>query len=164
MRNRVIEKARTHLGYVEGPNNGTIFGSWYGLPNQPWCAMFVSYVMNEAGVSTDIVPKFASCTAGVEWFKERNLFRDKNYTPKKADIVFIDWDYGKGNGVDHVGIVESVDGDVVHTIEGNHSDKVERYTYRVGSNLIYGYGVPEYISSDENNEEEQTTNVERKNR
>lgn len=167
-RDNIIQHARNYIGYQEGKNNDTIFGDWYGLPNQPWCAMFVSYIMNEVGISTDIVPKFASCTAGVKWFKERSLFKDKNHKPQKADIIFIDWDYGKGNGVDHVGIVENVEGDVVYTIEGNHSDKVERFTYKIGSNLIYGYGTPNYSSEtsttenkDENNSEEQTPKVER---
>ena len=40
--------------------------------------------------------------------------------------------------------VESVSGGTVNTIEGNSGDKVARRSYRIGSNNIYGYGVPAY--------------------
>ena len=59
-----------------------------------------------------------------------------------GDIIFFDW---VNNGtIDHVGIVESVSGGTVNTIEGNSGDKVARRSYRIGSSNIYGYGVPEY--------------------
>ena len=46
--------------------------------------------------------------------------------------------------IDHVGIVESVSGGTVNTIEGNSGDKVARRSYSIGSGNIYGYGVPAY--------------------
>ena len=52
---------------------------------------------------------------------------------------------GGNNGtIDHVGIVESVSGGTVNTIEGNSGDKVARRSYSIGSSNIYGYGVPAY--------------------
>ena len=52
---------------------------------------------------------------------------------------------GENNGtIDHVGIVESVSGGTVNTIEGNSGDKVARRSYSIGSSNIYGYGVPAY--------------------
>ena len=36
--------------YREGENNDTIMGKWFGLNHQPWCAMYVSYCFNEAGM------------------------------------------------------------------------------------------------------------------
>ncbi len=48
---------------------------------------------------------------------------------------------GGNNGtIDHVGIVESVSGGTVNTIEGNSGDKVARRSYSIGSSNIYGYG------------------------
>ena len=41
-RDDIIGVAKTQLGYTEGANNATKYGTWYGLPNQPWCAMFIS--------------------------------------------------------------------------------------------------------------------------
>ena len=42
------------------------------------------------------------------------------------------------------GVVERVEGNVVHTIEGNSSDMVRRKSYPLNSSYIYGYGVPNY--------------------
>ena len=48
----VLDVAKKHVaeGYKEGANNNTIMGKWYGLNNQPWCAMFVSWCFNEVGL------------------------------------------------------------------------------------------------------------------
>ena len=35
--------AEAQLGYREKGRNGTKYGTWYGLPGQPWCAMFISW-------------------------------------------------------------------------------------------------------------------------
>lgn len=143
IRENIINKAKEYLGYKEGNNNDTIFGNWYGLPNNPWCAMFISYIMNRVGISTDIVPKFASCTVGTNWFKDKRQFKDNKYIPQIGDIVFIIWDIGN-NTPDHVGIVEKVENNTVYTIEGNRGDRVCEKSYGIGSAYIFGYGVPEY--------------------
>ena len=79
---------------------------------------------------------------GVKWFESKGRFRDGSYTPVAGDIIFFDW--GNDGTIDHVGIVESVSGGTVNTIEGNSGDKVARRSYRIGSSNIYGYGVPAY--------------------
>lgn len=143
IRENIINKAGEHLGYKEGKNNDTMFGNWYGLPNNPWCAMFVSYIMNELGISTEIVPKFASCTIGANWFKNKGQFKDNKYIPNVGDIIFIIWDIGNSTP-DHVGIVEKVEGNTVYTIEGNRGDCVCEKSYSIGSAYIFGYGIPNY--------------------
>jgi hypothetical protein len=50
MINKVIELCKASVGYVEGKNNDTTFGKWYGLNNQPWCAMAVSKMYFDAGI------------------------------------------------------------------------------------------------------------------
>ena len=57
-------------------------------------------------------------------------------------MIFFDW--GNDGGVDHVGIVESISGGIVNTVEGNSGDKVTRRSYAIGDGRIYGYGVPLY--------------------
>ena len=49
---QVLSKAKAYADakYQEGKNNDTIFGEWYGLNHQPWCAMFVSKCFDEAGL------------------------------------------------------------------------------------------------------------------
>ena len=85
-RNSILSIAKVYLGYQEGYNNDNIFGDWYGMPNQPWCTMFVSYCMSKAGVSQDVVKKFASCTIGWNWFAARGETRDKNFVPQRERL------------------------------------------------------------------------------
>jgi cell wall-associated NlpC family hydrolase len=59
-----------------------------------------------------------------------------------GDIIFFDWEQ---DGVsDHVGIVEYVEGEVVHTVEGNTSNSVARRSYRLAGPDVIGYGAPTY--------------------
>lgn len=147
-RNSILSIAKVYLGYQEGYNNDNIFGDWYGMPNQPWCAMFVSYCMSKAGVSQNVVKKFASCTIGWNWFAARGETRDKNFVPQRGDIIFFDWDPEAGNGIEHVGIVDRVENNIVYTVEGNHSDQVNEYNYLIGSSNIYGYAVPSFTGQE----------------
>ena len=147
-RERVLLIGKCFLGYREGNNNSNKFGDWYGMPNQPWCAMFVSYCMSKAGVSQDVVKKFASCTIGWNWFAARGETRDKNFVPQRGDIIFFDWDPEAGNGMDHVGLVDRVENNTIYTVEGNHDDQVNQFNYPVGSNQIYGFVVPSYTGNE----------------
>ena len=133
---KLVSVASGQVGYKETGNNHTKYGAWYGLQDNPWCAMFVSWCANKAGISTKIIPKHASCSAGVNWFKNKGQWKGRNYTPKKGDLIYFTYS--------HVGIVESVSGGKVHTIEGNSSDMVARRSYSIGNASILGYGVPKY--------------------
>ena len=68
----IINIAKTEIGYTETGSNDTKYGKWYGLNNNPWCAMFVSWCFNQAGLSSKIAAQtakgFASCNAGLKWF------------------------------------------------------------------------------------------------
>lgn len=135
----IVDVAIGEIGYKEQGNNRTKYGAWYGMNGAAWCHMFVSWCAYKAGVSTSIVPKTASTSAGMAWFKKNGLFRYKGkYIPKRGDIV-----YFKTNR-SHVGIVEKVVGSTLHTVEGNTSDRVARRTYPLSNATITGYGVPKY--------------------
>lgn len=123
---------------------GTTYWSWYGFGSRvEWCACFVSWCADQSGyIRSGVIPKFSLCSDGVKWFESKGRFRDGGYTPAAGDIIFFDW--GNNGTIDHVGIVESVSGGTVNTIEGNSGDKVARRSYSIGSNNIYGYGVPQY--------------------
>lgn len=159
-RERIVLIGNCYLGYREGRNNDNIFGDWYGIPNQPWCAMFVSYCMNKAGVLPNVVKKFASCSIGWNWFKSKGQTRNRGYIPQKGDIIFFDWNPEKGDGIDHVGIVNNVNGEYIYTLEGNHDDQVNIYKYHINDARIYGYAVPDYTGEEiiENNPSESYTN------
>ena len=123
---------------------GTIYWSWYGFGSRvEWCACFVSWCADQSGyIQSGVIPKFSLCSDGVKWFESKGRFRDSSYIPAAGDIIFFDW--GNNGTIDHVGIVESVSGGSVNTIEGNSGDKVARRSYSIGSSNIYGYGVPAY--------------------
>lgn len=135
----IVDVAIGEIGTREQGRNSTKYGKWYGMNGAAWCHMFVSWCANQAGVSTSIVPKTASTSAGMAWFKKRGLFRYKGkYKPGRGDIVYFK------TGRSHVGIVEKVTGNTLHTIEGNTSDRVARRTYPLSHGTITGYGTPKY--------------------
>lgn len=108
--------------YKEGRNNDTIFGKWYGLNYNPWCAMFVSYCFNKAGagklVATTNKKGFASCSAGLAYYKSKGRVIPKTQA-QAGDIVFFSFD---GNSdPDHVGIVlgNKPGSKTMLTVEGN---------------------------------------------
>src|ERR1051326_6120687 len=136
---QALDVARHWLGYEEQPTNRTVFGSWYGLDGNPWCAMFFSFCTYTSGTPCPATtPKgFAYCPSGIDWFKARGAWHTSS--PQPGDAIFYDWN---GDGIsDHIGIVEYVDGAGVHTIEGNEDNQVER---RVRTANIMGYGRPAY--------------------
>lgn len=136
----MIEIAATQIGNV----GGEPYWSWYGFGSRvEWCACFVSWVAEQCGyIDADILPRFAWCPSGSQWFEERNEWQNSGYTPRPGDIIFFDWE--QDGECDHVGIVESVADGKVNTIEGNSGDSCRRRSYDLGSVDIYGYGVPAY--------------------
>ena len=146
-RESFMSVAESQLGYREKFQNGTKYGSWYGLPGQPWCAMFVSWCARYSGVPESVIPNFSGCFGGVKWFKERGLWRTKEYTPQAGDLLFIDAleDNGKRDGLaEHVAIVERASDTTIYTIEGNSiNDMVERRE-RPRDDSVLGYATPQY--------------------
>ena len=120
------------------------YWSWYGFDSRvEWCACFVSWCANECGyIDAGIIPKYAGCVNGVQWFRDRGQWADGSYEPSPGTIIFFDWE---GDGVtDHTGIVQKCENGTVYTVEGNSGDTCRTKTYPVGSSVIYGYGIPAY--------------------
>jgi hypothetical protein len=166
-RRAIISIAESYIGYLEkktnaqlenftanaGSGNYTLFGQWYGAGwnGQPWCAMFVSYCADKAGVQTSIIPKHASCSVGVSWFKRVGRWHDRaGYTPEPGDIIYFTQN---GKTAAHVGIVTKVDKNRVYTVEGNTSGGstliangggVAAKSYLLAYDKILGYGHPGY--------------------
>ena len=143
----IVEVAASQIGNV----GGEPYWSWYGFTERvEWCACFVSWCANQCGyIEADIIPKFAGCVNGVQWFKERGQWADNSAEPIPGMIVFFDWeDECDGGGLDgdpdHVGIVEKVENGRVYTIEGNTSDSCRQRSYPIGYCEILGYGIPAY--------------------
>lgn len=144
----IVAIALSQVGNV----GGQPYWSWYGFNSHvEWCACFVSWCANEAGyIEAGIIPKFAGCLGGSNWFKDRGLWQSNSYVPQPGDIIFFDWDDPSGysgpqDGVpDHVGIVERVEGGYVYTVEGNSGDACRQRRYPVGYYEIFGYATPTY--------------------
>lgn len=136
----IVEVALTQLGN-EG---GQPYWSWYGFEGRvEWCACFVSWCADQCGyIESGLIPKFAGCVDGSNWFKGNGQWQDRSYEPQAGDIIFFDWE-GDGE-TDHVGIVEKCENGVVYTVEGNSGDACRQRSYPVGSSVIYGYGLPAY--------------------
>ena len=136
----IVEVALTQLGN----QGGQPYWSWYGFNSRvEWCACFVSWCADQCGyIESGLVPKFAGCVDGANWFKSNGKWQDRTYEPKAGDIIFFDWE---GDGTtDHVGIVEKCENGTVYTVEGNSGDACKQRQYAVGSSNIYGYGIPAY--------------------
>ena len=127
-----------------GNEGGEKFWSWWGFTErQEWCACFVSWCADQAGlIQKEAVPKFSVCTDGVAWFQAKEKWQSGGSVPTPGTIIFFDWDHDGAS--DHVGIVESCDGTTVHTIEGNSGDAVKQNNYTVNSQSILGYGLVAY--------------------
>ncbi|MGN1111682.1 MAG: CHAP domain-containing protein [Acutalibacteraceae bacterium] len=136
-RTDIVNVAKSQIGYQESnsasqlsgtvPGNGnkTEYGRWYGLQSL-WCAMFVSWSANVAGVSTSVVPKHCATTNGLSWFQSRGQAYSRadvaagKYTPQPGDIIYFK-SARNSNPTNHVGIVTSYSNNTVYTVEGNTS-------------------------------------------
>lgn len=140
----IVSVALSQVGNVGGQS----YWSWYGFEGRvEWCACFVSWCANECGyIDSGVIPKYALCSDGVNWFKDRGQWADYTAEPTAGQIIFFDWDDENGqDGVsDHTGIVEKVENGIVYTVEGNSGDTCRQKQYPVGYYEILGYGIPAY--------------------
>ena len=146
-----ISIAESYLGYHEGANNKTIFGDTMHKiqPSNmdscaPWCDAFVDFVILKTcehfgkGAET---ARMVLCGDFDDYtYNSVNLYKKAGRwtnTPHRGDQIFF-------GGSGHTGMVESVNGGTVHTIEGNKGDEVRRCSYSIHSPSIIGYGRPKY--------------------
>lgn len=126
-----VQIAESQVGYINGYLSGenvafpfsqtdgwTKYGSSAGMPISPWCALFISWCADRAGIDESYLER--SATADINW----QDFKDKSaYTPKIGDLVYFKYN-GFNNPVsyaNHVGIVVEYDSQTktVITVEGN---------------------------------------------
>lgn len=123
-----LEVAKTQIGKEEiprGSNWGPVVQDYLKTAgiNFPasWCMAFVYWCFVKTGKPLTIAK-----TAGVlDQYR-----KSKKYvvtTPAPGDVFIMDF----GGGLGHTGMVESVEGASVHTIEGNTNDTGSREGYEV---------------------------------
>jgi peptidoglycan hydrolase-like protein with peptidoglycan-binding domain len=135
---KMLKIARSKLGFHERGNNGNPFSAHFGRPAEAWCADFVSYLADKAGLKLNT----PSAQGVANYLQSRGSWKGKN-NPRPGDAVTFRWD-GSGGWADHVGIVEKVfmknGRKYIQTIEGNSGDAVRRKVYPANSSVINGYG------------------------
>ena len=182
-REDIINVALSQVGYREGNysgdtggendgyyNNYTETNYWYhnyvstdmpiGGSYAPWCATFVSWCAEMAGIPSSIIGRSTCASRHSYGFDvvfyaggstlnsssdNDSRFMGYNYTPKKGDLFFTrSWS--------HVGLVVGVSGSYVITVEGNtnsdgsaEGDGVFRRSSRRIVDLYFG--VPDYEES-----------------
>ena len=83
----------------------------------------------------------------LQWLIGSDRYLEANeYIPYPGDYIWFYY-YSRRQGTDHVALVEGVSengdgGIVIHVIEGNNPDSVQRATYDLTQKGIYGYGTP----------------------
>lgn len=154
----IVAIAQTQVGYREGSLDGTISGSnnytkynvdLYKIDGSycyAWCQSFIAWCAKQAGVSSSVIKRTAGTIDAMDFFKSQQVWQGNSYTPQSGDIIY--FRSSSSNSGYHVGIVESVSGSTIHTIEGNYSNKVARHSVSVGASSIVGYGVPNYEGMD----------------
>ena len=124
---KILEIAQSQVGVQEQPkgsNKGEQVEQYLaavGLPGgYSWCMAFVQWCFKQAGI------KFPFVSAGVlsVW---AHTIANHTYNPQTGDVFIMEF----GHGLGHTGIVESVDGDYINTIEGNTNDDGSREGYEV---------------------------------
>lgn len=143
-RKDILGVALTQLGYEETGNNDTKYGTWYGLPYNPWCAMFVTWCARQAEIPTDVLNRSAKADPRSGYFGI-SCFYSSQKTPSPGDLFFT-------TNNTHVGLVYYVEGEYFYTIEGNSNSNHSTEGYCVVSNkrLLSGFkfASPNYKGGD----------------
>lgn len=120
----LLSIARAQIGVKENPpdSNKVIYNDWFwgeGThgPDFPWCAAWVAWCCDKAGVKLPM--RTASCNYLMNAAKNAGMWVTTNFKP--GDITIYDFS-GKRKNASHCGIVEKVIPDYgVTAIEGNTS-------------------------------------------
>ena len=141
----MINVASAEICRTESASQDDKYINWYNAANKTnfattvaWCAIFVSWCKDRAGLSNISYPNYASCSAGTKVFENLGVLRNPDeYSPKSGDIIM--FDANKDGAPEHTGIVFANTGDYIETIEGNSSNAVKHNKYAVNSRSIYRY-------------------------
>ncbi|MEV5411852.1 CHAP domain-containing protein [Thermopolyspora sp. NPDC052614] len=145
----LLAVVRPVIGYREKNGQRTKFGEWYAkhidpdpvYKNAPWCDMFIAWAADKAGLR-DYVGTFAWTPSHARWFERQGAWSDR---PEPGALVFFDWSGSKDiKKIDHVGIVERVEGGRIHTIEAN-VDRVWLKRKVRDESKVVGYGLPRKV-------------------
>jgi uncharacterized protein (TIGR02594 family) len=124
----VVSIAKKEIGFGEiGENNKgkNVIKYNKGL-EAPWCAGFVSYVLEQAKIDS-LEYSLSAKSIYNEAKRENKLTK----YPQAGDLIAF-WRGSKNSWMGHIGIIEKVDNNYIYTIEGNVGDypsNVSRFKY-----------------------------------
>lgn len=165
MRQNVVDYLKQYVGIREGSQahkdilntfNGSGLCARYKMTvYDAWCATAVSaaFIANgyagKPGSGALFQCVECSCWYMTELAKQQGIWQENDaYRAKVGDVVMYDWqDSGSGDNQgtpDHVGIVSSVNGNVMRIIEGNRNDSVAYRDLNVNGLYIRGFITPNY--------------------
>jgi hypothetical protein len=115
-RQRILDAASAELGHVGGDRYFATEHPAYIGTKTDWCGVFALWALHQAGLALDRqwIDGKGFILTGVH-----PLPATKN--PQPGDLIYIDQPF------QHQGIVERVDGDRVHTIDGNTRNTVAEH-------------------------------------
>ena len=138
----IYEIALSQVGVEEltGHNDGEAIKRYALEEGFPWCAAFVCWVYEQAGYPIHLSLRDRFALRSVSKMQRRasrtGVAMGHNISPRRGDVVFFRNTAGSAK---HVGIVVSVIGEVIHTVEGNTGNAVRSRTYHRGTPRITGY-------------------------
>lgn len=136
---KIVNIAKGEVGTKETGENYVKYNDWYwgegkGGPDLPWCAAFTSWVANQAGIPTSIIPKDAYTVTSYNKLVN-NGGKISNSEAQPGDYIFFTKD-GKSSGIYHTGIVTGNSNGVISTVEGNSSDMVAERSYNTSDSKV----------------------------
>lgn len=140
-----LREAEKHIGYKEGPNNDNRFGKALGLNHEPWCDLFVAWCCEHSGhplpsMQPGMRTGAAAVAYSIAYAKKHGLWVP-SWDAEPGFQICYGWD-GPGSTPAnmHTGFVVSAGrrGSTGHTVEGNRGDRVGRFTFTVGEDVVLG--------------------------
>lgn len=114
-----------------------------------WCDVFVDWCFLQLCGGDAVKAQQVECQSGdlgagckysMQYYQKAGRLCT---TPQVGDQIF----FQSGGEISHTGIVETVNGTSITTIEGNSSDSVARRSYKTSDPYIKAYGRPRYDGS-----------------
>ncbi len=131
----------------KGTGDYTKYGKWIGADGQQWCASFVSWCADRAGIPSSVIPITADCDAMKNGSTRYHKWDSNSLNfMKKNDVIFFAPTSNPSDAT-HTGIITKISGTSVSVVEGNTGpyygpDIVREITYTVDRNsgrIVNGY-------------------------
>ncbi|MBQ8382234.1 MAG: peptidoglycan-binding protein [Clostridia bacterium] len=147
---KLLYVALSQVGVKENGRNNVPYNTWYygrevcdsaGTGAYAWCAVFLSWCADQAGLS-GAIPKENNVSDLMNYYRKQGRFYERGgRIPEMGDLIFFRTSAGR-----HVGLVLATDRVRVATVEGNTSDAVRLRDYSLSDATIVGWGVPDYAA------------------